>query len=88
MKKYFHLADFLVPGKDAAVYCNRMALKNFCRLLADREETYFDIHEIFLSYFYSKLWLDAQRSNTETLLQFNALFDQLVARIKAAFEGQ
>ena len=35
MKKYFHLADFLVPGKDAAVYCNRIALKNFCRLLAD-----------------------------------------------------
>lgn len=35
MKKYFHLADFLVPHKDIAVYCNRRALKNFCRLLLD-----------------------------------------------------
>ena len=35
MKKYFHLAEFLVPGKDSQVYCNRRALKNFCRLLVD-----------------------------------------------------
>lgn len=34
MKKYFHLADFLEPIKDARVYCNRRALKNFCAILA------------------------------------------------------
>lgn len=44
MKKYFHLADFLVPGKDIADYCNRRALKNFCRVLLDREEAYEDMH--------------------------------------------
>lgn len=37
MKKYFHLADFLVAGKDIAVYCNRRALKNLCRMLVDQE---------------------------------------------------
>jgi hypothetical protein len=41
LKKYFHLADFLLPGKDQAVYCNRRALKNFCRLLVDSEWAYF-----------------------------------------------
>ena len=41
LKKYFHLADFLVSGKDAQVYCSRKALKNFCRLLEDNEESYF-----------------------------------------------
>lgn len=41
MKKYFHLADFLVAGKDLAVYCNRRALKNLCRMLVDQEEAYF-----------------------------------------------
>lgn len=41
LKKYFHLADFLVPGKDHAVYCNRKALKNFTRLLVDNEWAYF-----------------------------------------------
>ena len=40
MKKYFHLADFLVPNKDASVYCNRKALKNFCQLLVDNEYAY------------------------------------------------
>jgi hypothetical protein len=35
MKKYFHLADFLLVGKDIQVYCNRRALKNFCRMLLD-----------------------------------------------------
>ena len=44
MRKYFHLADFLVPGKDAEDYCCRRALKNFCRLLAEDENAYFDIH--------------------------------------------
>lgn len=33
MKKYFHLADFLVPHRDAHEYCNRRALKNFCRII-------------------------------------------------------
>ena len=37
LKKYFHLADFLIPGKDSEVYCSRKALKNFCRLLVNNE---------------------------------------------------
>ncbi len=41
LKKYFHLADFLVAGKDLNVYCNRRALKNFCKLLVDNEWAYF-----------------------------------------------
>ena len=41
IKKYFHLADFLIQGKDHAVYCDRRALKNFCRLLVDNEWSYF-----------------------------------------------
>jgi regulator of sigma D len=40
MKKYFHLADFLLPGKDALDYCNRRALKSFCRVLVDKEDAY------------------------------------------------
>ena len=36
MKKYFHLADFLVPGKDAQDYCDRRALKSFRRVMVDR----------------------------------------------------
>jgi hypothetical protein len=63
-----------VAGKDAADYCNRRALKNFCRVLVDREEAYEDMHEVFLRYFYTRLWVEAQRSNNQTLLQFNALF--------------
>lgn len=88
MKKYFHLADFLVPGKDIAVYCNRRALKNLCRILCDQEEGYLDMHEEFLAYFYTKIWLGAQRQNTQTLLQFNALFEQLTNMIKSIFEGE
>jgi ELMO domain-containing protein len=34
MKKYFHLADFLIPERDKHIYCDRRALKNFCQLLA------------------------------------------------------
>jgi len=37
MKKYFHLAEFLVPIQDANIYCKRRALKNFCRILVDNE---------------------------------------------------
>ena len=33
LKKYFHLADHLVPGRDSHEYCNRRALKNFCRII-------------------------------------------------------
>lgn len=40
MKKYFHLADFLQPGKDVDVYCDRRAFKNFCRMLLNNGETY------------------------------------------------
>jgi hypothetical protein len=88
MKKYFHLADFLVAGKDIAIYCNRRALKNLCRILTDQEEAYLDMHDLFLTHFYTKLWLTAQKQNTETLLQFNALFDQLVVLIRRLFESQ
>jgi ELMO domain-containing protein len=87
MKKYFHLADFLLPGKDAADYCNRRALKNFCRLMVSREQAYEDLHEVFLRYFYTRLWVPAQRQNTETLLQFNSLFNHLTTLIKSIFEG-
>lgn len=34
MKKYFHLAEGQKMDQDE--YCNRRALKNFCRLLVDR----------------------------------------------------
>jgi len=40
MKKFFHLADFLVPGKDEEVYCSRRALKNFCQLLVENQQAY------------------------------------------------
>jgi hypothetical protein len=40
MKKYFHLADFLQVGKDIHIYCDRRALKNFCRMLLDNSDTY------------------------------------------------
>jgi hypothetical protein len=88
MKKYFHLAEFLVAGKDEEVYCNRRAMKNFCRLLVDREEAYMDLHEVFLSHFYTKIWLPAEAQNTAILLQFNALFDRLGEQIRAAFEEE
>ncbi len=88
MKKYFHLADFLVPRKDIAVYCNRRALKNFCRLLVDNEDAYLNMHELFLTYFYNNLWVKAQSKNNQTLLQFNALFEQLTNLIKSIFENQ
>ena len=74
MKKYFHLADFLVPGKDSQTYCSRKALKNFCQLLIDNESAYFEIHEHALKYFYNNLWVPAQKNNAQTLLQFNSLF--------------
>lgn len=74
MKKYFHLADFLVPGKDSQVYGSRKALKNFCQLLVDNENSYFEIHEHALKYFYNNLWVPASRNNAQTLLQFNSLF--------------
>lgn len=35
MKKYFHLADG--KGVEQGEMCNRRGLKNFCRLLVDRE---------------------------------------------------
>ena len=35
MKKYFHLADFELIGKETHLYCSRRALKNFCKLLID-----------------------------------------------------
>lgn len=72
MKKYFHLADG--KGLDPQELCDRRALKNFCRLLVDREEAYLDLHETFLSHFYCSIWVGAESKNTSTLLQFNQLF--------------
>jgi hypothetical protein len=45
------------------------------------------MHEVFLKYFYSRLWVGAQRSNTSTLLQFNSLFERLTSLIKGTFEN-
>lgn len=87
MKKYFHLADFLEPVKDQYVYCNRRALKNFCRVLVAQGDVYAYLHETFLKHFYTRMWVEAQRRNQNILLQFNALFEQLTKYIKAVFEG-
>jgi hypothetical protein len=88
MKKYFHLADFLVAGKDEEVYCSRRALKNFARLLGDNERAYEEIHEHLLKYFYSNVWTVASRENTQTLLRFNELFDRLTRRLRDIFDAQ
>lgn len=40
LKKYFHLSDSLVPVRDEHEYCNRRALKNFCRILASERSTF------------------------------------------------
>ena len=40
MKKYFHLADFLVPERDEHEYCNRRALKNFCCVIVSERFTF------------------------------------------------
>lgn len=60
MKKYFHLADFLVPGRDEHEYCNRRALKNFCQVITSERYTYEKMHELFLKHFYNDLWLKEQ----------------------------
>jgi hypothetical protein len=57
MKKYFHLADYLLPEWDKNVYCDRRALKNFCQLLTSDEEIYMNMHELFLREFYLKKWV-------------------------------
>jgi len=44
------------------------------------------MHEVFLKYFYNRLWVEAQRSNTSTLLQFNSLFNRLTSIIRETFE--
>lgn len=52
MKKYFHLADFLIPQKDKAIYCDRRALKNFCILMKNDDEFFMKLHEFLLKWFY------------------------------------
>lgn len=39
LKKYFHLADDLIPVRDEYEYCNRRALKNFCRIIVSESDT-------------------------------------------------
>lgn len=46
------------------------------------------MHELFLAHFYSKIWLSAQKENTETLLQFNSLFEGLTQLIRRTMEEQ
>lgn len=46
------------------------------------------MHELFLTHFYTKIWLTAQRENTETLLQFNSLFERLTTLIRRTMEEQ
>lgn len=46
------------------------------------------MHELFLTHFYTKIWLAAQRENTETLLQFNSLFESLTQLIRRTMEEQ
>lgn len=75
LKKYFHFADFLVPGRDEHEYCNRRALKNFCRVLTSERNTFEKMNELFLKHFYVDMWLASQKRNPETLLQFNVLFE-------------
>ena len=87
MKKYFHLADFLVPNRDEAEYCNRRALKNFCKLIVSERNVYEQMHELFLKHFYSDMWVPEYKRNPATLLQFNSLFDQLKNKIRNTFEG-
>ena len=87
MKKYFHLADFLVPGKDIEVYCNRRAFKNFNRVITSDSEAYQEIHETLLRQFYTRIWVPASANNNQTLLQFNSLFEQLTGALKDCFEG-
>ena len=36
--------------------------------------------------FYNNQWIPAQRTNTQTLLQFNALFDRLTSKLRRIFE--
>ena len=63
MKKYFHLADYLTAERDSEEYCNRRALKNFCMIIVSERNTYEQMHELFLKYFYEQLWLKAQETN-------------------------
>ena len=71
MKKYFHLAEHLKPGVDVNEYSNRRTLKNFCGMLVKDRNAYFELHRLFLSYFYDRIW---QRGKKKTLLDFNESF--------------
>lgn len=85
MKKYFHLSEG--KGVEQGELCNRRGLKNFCRLLLDREEAYMELHETFLSHFYLLIWLGVEDSSGSPLLQFNQLFGILGRQIKETFES-
>lgn len=68
MKKFFHLADYLQPELDQQEYCNRRSLKNFIGLITQERNTYFELHRIFLCYFYLHIW---KKGKKKTLLNFN-----------------
>ena len=85
LKKYFHLADFLVPGRDSEDYCNRRALKNFSRVFTNDGTFLKMIHEKLLLYFYDNIWLPAQKKHADTLLQFNNLFEVLQKYVRQTF---
>lgn len=40
---------------------------------------------MFLKHFYNDMWLQSQKKNPETLLQFNILFGELKKKIKNTF---
>ena len=87
MKKYFHLADDLIVGRDENEYCNRRALKNFCRVIISERFTYEQMHEMFLKHFYNDMWVPTQNRHPEMLLQFNSLFEELKKKIRNTFEN-
>jgi hypothetical protein len=88
LKKYFHLADFLIPGRDENEYCNRRALKNFCQIILRKKHCLEEMNKIFLTYFYNNIWVDYQKKNCEKeLLDFNMLFEELKIKVRTVFEN-
>ena len=87
MKKYFHLANDLIPERDEHEYCNRRALKNFCLIIVSERFTYEQMHEMFLKHFYLDTWVAASKTHPNTLLQFNILFEGLKKKIREVFES-
>lgn len=42
---------------------------------------------MFLKHFYVDMWLENQKKNPETLMQFNVLFEELKKKIRSVFEN-